>query len=323
MTSDQPIVLAACFNQRYVPQAATMLRSFAESVSTPARWYLVADDSVTDDEHARLVEFARSCGLKADAARISDDLVAGFDDCGYLPRIAWYRAVLAEAFPGEDRLIYLDSDLLVLHDIRPLWDAQLRPGDYFGAVGQPSYGDAAILAAGVGLSPDTPYFNSGVMLMDLALMRDEGFARRTREFAVSDDRPELPTADQCAMNALFFDRWTPVDPTWNCMSSIMLPFLFGASWGDDRFHDPVVLERAARAPGVVHFEGPGVLKPWNARCFNPFADLYRTYRATTPWPLSELEGRGHDALFARIPPRLQARLWQVRRWQTGLSRSTR
>ncbi|MBV9042840.1 MAG: hypothetical protein JOZ68_17705 [Acidimicrobiia bacterium] len=320
MTSDQSIVLAACFNQKYVPQAATMLRSFADSVTTPARWYLVADDSVDQPTHDRLVDFARSRGLTAEAARIPDDLVAGFDDCGYLPRIAWYRAVLAEAFCDEDRLIYLDSDLLVLHDLRPLWEAKLRPGDYFGAIGQPSYGDAAILAAGVGLSPDTPYFNSGVMLMDLALMRAEQFARRTREFAVSDDRPELPTADQCAMNALFNDRWTSLDPTWNCMSSIMLPFLFGAEWRDDRFHDAVTLERAARAPAVVHFEGPAVLKPWNARCFNPFADLYRTYRAETPWPLDALEGRRHDAWFARMSPRLQARVWQFRRWQTGLSR---
>ena len=319
MTSDQPIVLAACFNQRYVPQAATMLKSFADSATSPAHWYLVADDSVGAGTHQQLVDFARSCGLTADAARVPDDLVAGFDDCGYLPRIAWYRAVLAETFGGEDRLIYLDSDLLVLHDLRPLWEAGLRPGDYFGAVGQPSYGDAAVLAAGVGLPAETPYFNSGVMVMDLALMRTEEFARRTREFAVSEDRPELPTADQCAMNALFNDRWTSLDPTWNCMSSIMLPFLFGASWAEDRFHDPLVLERAARAPAVVHFEGPAVLKPWNARCFNPFAGLYRAYRAATPWPLTGLEGRPRDALFARIPPRIQARLWKLRRWQAGLS----
>jgi lipopolysaccharide biosynthesis glycosyltransferase len=317
------MVLAACFNRAYVPHVATMLRSFAASNATPARWYLVGDDSVDAGTLAQLVDFAGACGLRAEPLHIPDELVAGFDACGYLPRVAWYRSALPEALPSEDRLVYLDSDLLVLHDLRGLWDVELRNGDYFGAVCQPSYADETGVIARIGLPQGAPYFNSGVMVMELAAMRAEGFTRQLREFFVSPNRPELPTADQCAMNVLFPDRWTALDPTWNCISSIMSPFLYGSSWADDTHHDATVIERAARTPSVVHFEGPQVLKPWNARCFNPFAALYRHYRAMTPWPLTSLEGRRRDALLGRIPPRAQAVLWRLRRRRAAWARAIR
>ena len=107
-------------------------------------------------------------------------------------------------------------------------------------------------------------------------------------------------------------RWTALDPAWNCLSSILFPFVSGASWADDIHHDVLVLERAARSPAIVHFDGPVALKPWRRRSFHPFADLYRRYRAMTPWPLTELEGRRRDALLSRVPPRVQAKLWQLR-----------
>src|SRR5207249_4377758 len=108
----------------------------------------------------------------------------------------------------------------------------------------------------------------------------------------------------------FGGRWTSLDPKWNCMNVILFPYLSGASWAQDIHHDPLVLERAALSPAVVHFEGASVFRPWHRRCFNPFTDLYRHYRAETPWPLRELEGDRHDALFARVPPRVQAAWWR-------------
>jgi lipopolysaccharide biosynthesis glycosyltransferase len=312
MSGNGPPVLAACFNEPYVPHVATMLRSFAISAGGPARWYLISDDSVAPAVIQQLLDFAGGCGIAAESLRIPDDLIAGFDNRGRYPRIAWYRAVLAEALPGEDRLIYLDSDLLVMHDLQPLWETELADGHLFGAVCHPSYAEGRRECARLGLPPDSPILNSGVMVMNLALMRSKSFASRIREFVESPGRPELRYADQDAMNVLFAGRWTSLDPAWNCMSSILLPFVSGACWADDTHHDAVVLERAARSPAVVHFEGASVLRPWHRRCFNPFAGLYRHYRSMTPWPLGELQGRRHDALFAHIPPRIQAKVWHFR-----------
>ncbi len=306
------IVLAACFNRPYVPHVATMLQSFIASSSTPAQWYLVGDESVDAETMKQLLEFAEGGGLNVTSLRIPDELAAGFEDRPVYPRIAWFRAVLAEALPHEDRLIYLDSDVLALHDLAPLWETALREGHVFAAVAHPSYVVAPAECERLRLPPGAPVLNSGVMVMDLAAMRADGFADHIRAFATSRDRPPLRYADQDAMNVVYAGRWTQLDPVWNAMSPVVMPFVSGASWDDDAHHDPLVLERAARSPAVVHFDGASVLRPWHRRCFNPFAGLYREFRSTTPWPLDGLQERRHDALFARIPARLQAQVWHRR-----------
>ena len=317
MTSTDEPVLAACFNQAYLPHVAALLRSVATSTLRPTRWYLVGDESVEPAALRQLLDFARSCGMNAEPLRISEALVAPFEDVERYPRAVWYRTVLAEALPHERRLVYLDSDVLVLHDLQALWQTQLAEGHFFAALAHPSYGDTGMInTERLGLPHAAPYFNSGVMVMDLELMRSKGFRERTVEFVLSGGRPALVFPEQDAMNVVFADEWTPLDPRWNCLTTILLPFILGASWADDRHHDPVALERAARSPAIVHFEGPSLLKPWHRRCFNPFAHLYREYRAMTPWPLLKLDGRRRDAVLSRMPPRLQATVWRTRLWRS-------
>ena len=43
------------------------------------------------------------------------------------------------------------------------------------------------------------------------------------------------------VNVVFAGEWTPLDPKWNCLTTILLPYVLGASWADDRHHDPVAL----------------------------------------------------------------------------------
>lgn len=104
------------------------------------------------------------------------------------------------------------------------------------------------------------------MLMDLNQMRRHGFSDRTREYVRSTDRPPLFYNEQDALNAVFGERWTPLDPVWNALTAVLLPFVEGGSWSTDAHHDAWTLERAARSPAIVHFEGAAMLKPWCARC---------------------------------------------------------
>src|SRR5205085_596845 len=82
------------------------------------------DGYVAPDVLVTLLEFARGCGIQAESLTMPDALVAGFDRCGPYPRIAWYRAVLADLLVQEDRVVYLDSDVLVLHDVGALWGTE-------------------------------------------------------------------------------------------------------------------------------------------------------------------------------------------------------
>ena len=83
--------------------------------------------------------------------------------------IHWYsflttlRAGLTKLFPDFDRILWLDPDTVVVDDISDLWNTDLQ-ARYFGAVEEVRNNNHTL----------KPYFNAGVMIMNLAYFRETG-----------------------------------------------------------------------------------------------------------------------------------------------------
>jgi lipopolysaccharide biosynthesis glycosyltransferase len=78
-------------------------------------------------------------------------------------------------------------------------------------------------------------------------------------------------------------RRRALHPRWNYMNSMaMFP------WSAAQFPRGQLRE-AARSPGIRHFEGPTVNKPWHSLCEQELRELYFEHRRRTPWPELELE----------------------------------
>ena len=99
---------------------------------------------------------------------------------------------------------------------------------------------------------------------------------------------ELLYPDQDALNAVMAARRLDLHPRRNCMNSILT-----FDWADEVLDAQQVAE-ARRNPGIRHFEGPGLNKPWHRDCTFPHRDLYFRHRLRTPWPKVALQ-----------PPRLR------------------
>lgn len=88
----------------------------------------------------------------------------------HLPVSAYYRILLPNLLPEVDRVLYLDYDTLVVNDLTSLWQSDLE-GHFLGCIR-----DLGVTIKN-GWSNDLlgkygeNYFNSGVLLMDLALLR--------------------------------------------------------------------------------------------------------------------------------------------------------
>lgn len=148
---------------------------------------------------------------------------AGGDDLAELAgRPHYYRCLLPDVLPaGTRRVVYLDADILVRGDLTALWQADLG-GAPVGAVTD-SLGSVARAVdrwRALGLDGDAPYFNSGVMVIDLDAWRtaDSGWEAVRRCAA---DRAHLlaqgrwPQHDQYGLNVVFHQRWQALPRTWN------------------------------------------------------------------------------------------------------------
>ena len=136
----------------------------------------------------------------------------------------------------------------------------------------------------LGIEP-VRYFNSGVLLLNLASMRQAEFSRTLIERVACESKP-LMWPDQDGLNLTAQSRWIPLHPRWNYMNSLVShPHLAQEVFG------ATTLAEAGGHPAIRHFEGPGPCKPWHFLHDRDGQRLYREHRAATPWPHYTLEGR--------------------------------
>ncbi|KAL6841791.1 hypothetical protein ACP4OV_028303 [Aristida adscensionis] len=135
------------------------------------------------------------------------------------------RIYLADTLPaGVRRVIYLDSDVVVVDDVRKLWSVDLAGR----VVAAPEYchanftkyfsdafwSDPALRATFRGRRPC--YFNTGVMVMDVARWRAGGYTRRVEEWmAVQKRRRIYHLGSLPPFLLVLAGDIKPVDHRWN------------------------------------------------------------------------------------------------------------
>ncbi len=235
---------------------------------------------------------------------------------------AYYRLALPELCDGE-RVLYLDCDIVVLGDVGVLWEADLdgcplaAAVDYGGATAGSRQG--LLNYRELGLPPDAPLFNSGVMIIDLQKWREEDISEKVRSYVARS--PEFVRwCDQDGLNAVCCGRWKALDPAWNQQA-----FIYGWQSAEDGPLTAEEYERALVRPCVVHYSTRHG-KPWRPDCRHPLAGLYFHYLDMTPWagwrpavPAAQSGGaarkpRGPRALAGRVVRGLARRLDRLGAW---------
>ena len=307
------IQLAFTAEGTWARHASAMLHS-ALSRTSDVRFncYVMYADGARPDGLEHVDTVARQFGASLQRLPIPLAWLEGFPT-KHFHRAAWYRILLPRLLPEVQRVLYLDADIIVTDDLRPLWETDLG-GALFAAATNPLYPfmpDWPKETLGV-LDPRR-YINSGVLLLDLRAMRDENVIDAMLAYARS--HPENTCPEQDALSALYHDRLKLLHPRWNVQNTLFdlrpeqLPFSI-----ED-------IRAAKQNPAVIHFIA---FKPWEYVCAHPLRDLYHEHLAATPWPPAPLEGRTlFNHLLYPLPIRWRYHALRLRANLRKLSRRLR
>lgn len=210
----------------------------------------------------------RAAGYEFHPIRMDGDLFENAPVSSRYPTEMYYRLLASRLLPQElNRIIYLDPDILVINPLRPLWETNMS-GWLFGAAAHTGKTELANDVNRLRLGVEHDYYNSGVLLMDLELGREEIIPEEIFRY-VEEHRMELLLPDQDLLNAMFGERIFPLDDAvWNYDARNYNNYVMRSS---GKYNVKWVMENTA----ILHFCGKA--KPWKPGYIYRFGVLYQHY----------------------------------------------
>lgn len=120
--------------------------------------------------------------------------------------------------PKAGKVLYMDVDMIVQRDLIDLWNTELD--DCLVAAVQDVQKTIDCNWAGIPnyeemeLDGKAPYFNSGLLLMNAQVWRDEDVAQHVLDI-VYHNLEHVNYPDQYGLNVSLYQRWKMLAPRWN------------------------------------------------------------------------------------------------------------
>lgn len=320
-TEDPVVVLAA--NESFAMPLATTVRSAIDNLAKDRQLEVVVLGSGLLDETKQRVEKSwpsSRCSvtwIDVDAALLADVPISG-----HVSEVAYYRILLPRLLPKQiDRVIYLDSDLIVRGDLCQLWssdfegaiclavqdcaapfiDSELALSNFKQCASQLAAIRPVANYQELGLDAHAPYFNSGVLLIDVAAWRAENLADQMLD-CLDRHHSHVRWWDQYVLNVVLAGRWKMLDPRWN-QGSHMYSY---RDWQESPF-DAETFRRVRDEPRIVHYTTGR--KPWKLSCVHPRCEEFYEYLDHTDW------AGWRPARFSSVSTVLELIKAQLRRWR--------
>jgi lipopolysaccharide biosynthesis glycosyltransferase len=284
-SNNLPLTIACAADDAFAMPMAVMLHSALKNIAGDQPVQIFAIDGGI--KAANKQKILKSLGNKSAVLNwlqapdsLPDNLPIAKDVQPHINKSTYYRLMLSRILPDEiDKIIYLDSDLVVLGDLNQLWAIDIADNYVMAAqdcgipfvsspYGIKKYADLKIPA-------DQKYFNAGALVMNIAKWRSTAVDVELFQY-LATYRADVQHHDQEAMNAVFAGHWQEISPQWN-----QTPLIFRYnSWSESPYQE-VDYDNATRNPWIVHFASS--TKPWNSFEPHPFRNLFFDYLDMTAW----------------------------------------
>jgi lipopolysaccharide biosynthesis glycosyltransferase len=287
MENEAPIPVVFSADDYFVPYMAALVQSIMDNARQPFRYrFYVLHRGISAENQQLLRSQVASAGLQGGTgASFSVDFVdvaahiKGYRfPSHFLPAESYFRLLIPYLFEHE-KVIYLDSDMIVHTDLAELYAVDL--GTKLLAACRDDFlaGDRGRShALALGLASHRDYFNAGMLLINRERFSRSIAMDRLLDLAVSRD---WRFCDQDVLNVVCADKTLILAMEWNAMVTMH---------NEDQF--PLSLRqeyRRSRAnPKITHFAGP---KPWDRRFSFGFdtgprkaqLELFLRYSERTPF----------------------------------------
>lgn len=173
----------------------------------------------------------------------------------------YFRIIIPEVIQ-TDKVLYLDSDILVRSDLTSLYNIDVSNNAVAACMDYKAQERKEFL----NIPKEYNYFNAGILLINLDFWRKNHFTQKLVCY-IKQMGNKLKYWDQDALNALLYEYVVYLDDCWNVQTASF----------ESKEIDQNILEN----PYIVHFTGAS--KPWHISSNSQFKNEYLKYLKLTPF----------------------------------------
>lgn len=292
------IAITCSADDNYAMPLTVMLRSVVENLNHSCEAHIfIIDGGIKNHNKEKIVQSLNLGNCNVEFLAQPESLLEELKESGildtkgqlkpakttsYVTTPGLFRLFLPQLLSQLDKVIYLDCDLIVRGDLSQLWEIDIK-NYYLAAVqefwipyvssegGLPNYQE-------LGLSKNTKYFNSGVLLINLQKWRTDNISFKLIDYRKRNIQ-HLQFCDQDVLNAVTAEQWKELDPLWNVTPGVYRLISRDSNLTEKDF------QRLLQDPYVIHYASAS--KPWampqTGFKETQFKDYFFHYLDNTQW----------------------------------------
>ena len=247
--------IAISLNKPFIRYGYVMLTSVFENHRNVELNVCVLHRDISDEEFKEYKSLAERYGQKLSTLCITEDMIPGdLPNTDKWPIEVYFRMMLPFLLSNEDKVLYLDTDIIVRNELTDLYDVDMGDKLFAAAVdnsdGNLSDKQHVIFDEVISSDQDFHYINSGVLLMNLRELRKvysiESFLKTAERFKES-----ITAFDQDLINYMFHGRMIYIpSEKYNLFARLY----YNSGYNYEKVKDAKV--------AIIHYSGP---KPWSGQ----------------------------------------------------------
>lgn len=252
-------------NANYLDVLIVMLKSLAYSNKHKNFDVYVMNNSLTKENIEFLKENTLN-NIKIIDLKVNDKELNKAPVTKRYPKEMYYRIFASYYLPKSvDKILYLDPDLVVINKLDKLYNMDLD--NYYFAAASHIWGILQTFnRIRLRMNSDDVYINSGVMLMNIKLLRREQNKNEVYKF-IKKNKNKLMLPDQDVISGLYANKVLPLDPYVYNMTEKLLT---------QTYFMPHINERWIKENSVIiHYCGKN--KPWKSNYKGTLNEFYEYY----------------------------------------------
>jgi lipopolysaccharide biosynthesis glycosyltransferase len=280
-----PFHIAFGVDARFAPAMGVTITSILVNNPNINIVFHVIANHIRPDDLKKLQNLAEQHAVDLQLHTIDRQAFSALPDPKQLSHAIYNRLLIGSLLRGvAPKVLYLDSDIVCLGDISGL--NALDMGDAIIAAVKEASAPCPQRMAAIGMPQAAPYFNSGVLYIDLGRWDKHEITRKAIDRLTQSGR-QLAFFDQDALNLVLLDKVAFINAKWNTLY-----------WRLGPNH---------HIPAETVFLHYAIDKPWYewSPCFHD--PTFKKYRDRSPWADCPMYDPNHDYPRSRRDKKRYAR----------------